>query len=72
MAPGDEIVDVSNTEDSIYDEKIKIADGALVYVSVEAIEIDAQTEKRLMRKIDMHVLPWLCGLNILQYMDKAV
>ncbi|KAK5117488.1 hypothetical protein LTR85_008873 [Meristemomyces frigidus] len=51
---------------------IKGADGVLQYASAEAIEVDEATNKRLVRKIDLHVLPWLCGLYVLQFLDKGV
>ncbi|OAL31255.1 hypothetical protein AYO20_08310 [Fonsecaea nubica] len=52
--------------------EIKGADGAYTYASAVALEIDEKTNKRLLRKIDWHVLPWLCGLYVLQYLDKGV
>ncbi|TFK56809.1 MFS transporter [Heliocybe sulcata] len=48
------------------------ADTALEYASASAITIDDQLNRRLLRKIDLHVLPWLCGLYVLQYLDKGV
>ncbi|KAK5133477.1 hypothetical protein LTR08_007719 [Meristemomyces frigidus] len=48
------------------------ADGVLKYASAEAIEVDEATNKRLLKKIDLHVLPWLCGLYVLQFLDKGV
>ncbi|KAK5111763.1 hypothetical protein LTR62_004683 [Meristemomyces frigidus] len=50
----------------------KGADGVLRYAAAIAVEIDEPTNKRLLRLIDYHVLPWLCGLYILQYLDKGV
>ncbi|KAI9739832.1 MAG: hypothetical protein M1834_006553 [Cirrosporium novae-zelandiae] len=52
--------------------ELKGADAVLVYASATAIDIDPETDKRLLRKIDLHVLPWLCVLYILQYLDKGV
>jgi ACS family allantoate permease-like MFS transporter len=52
--------------------EIKGADGAYSYASAVAVEIDEKTNKHLVRKIDWHVLPWLCGLYVLQYLDKGV
>lgn len=51
---------------------VKGVDKAYAYASVEAIEIDAKTNRYLLRKIDTHVLPWLLGLYILQYLDKGM
>ena len=51
---------------------LKGADGVLQYASAEAVGIDKATNKRLLRTIDLHVLPWLCGLYVLQFLDKGV
>lgn len=48
------------------------ADAALKYASAIAVSIDDELNARLLRKIDLHVLPWLCGLYVLQYLDKGV
>ncbi len=50
----------------------KGVDKAYVYASAEAIEIDEKTNRYLLRKIDLNVLPWLLGLYILQYLDKGM
>jgi ACS family allantoate permease-like MFS transporter len=42
------------------------ADGVLRYAAAEAIEVDEVTNKRLLWAIDIHVMPWLCGLYVLQ------
>ncbi|KAF9741169.1 hypothetical protein PMIN02_002376 [Paraphaeosphaeria minitans] len=34
-------------------------------------EIDAETNKRLLRKIDLHVMPLICIVYFLQYIDKT-
>ncbi|KAF2811382.1 MFS transporter [Mytilinidion resinicola] len=47
-------------------------DKYLAYANTNTIIIDEETNKKLCRKIDMNVLPWLCGLYILQYLDKGV
>lgn len=48
------------------------ADGALKYASSEAISIDEKTNKRLLWLTDSHVLPWLCALYFMQYLDKGI
>ncbi|KZT30966.1 MFS general substrate transporter [Neolentinus lepideus HHB14362 ss-1] len=48
------------------------ADAALRYASASVIQVDDVLNRRLRRKIDLHVLPWLCGLYVLQYLDKGV
>lgn len=52
--------------------ELKGADGVLQYASQESIEIDEDTNRRILRKIDWHIMPWLCGLYVLQYLDKGV
>jgi MFS transporter, ACS family, allantoate permease len=49
----------------------KGADQALEIVGDTLIEIDEATNRRLLRKIDWNVLPWLCTLYFLQYLDKG-
>jgi MFS transporter, ACS family, allantoate permease len=50
----------------------KGADKMFAYASADAMSIDEETNKKLVRKIDMNVLPWLCVLYVLQYLDKGV
>lgn len=52
--------------------EIKGADKVFGYASIEAISLSEEQNKHLVRKIDLHVLPWLCGLYVLQYLDKGV
>jgi hypothetical protein len=52
--------------------EVKGVDKMFAYASVDAISIDEATNRRLVRKIDSNVLPWLCVLYILQYLDKGV
>lgn len=33
--------------------------------------IDAETNKRLLRKIDLHIMPLICIVYFLQYIDKT-
>ena len=47
------------------------ADAALQYASAERIVIDEATNKRLLRLTDWHILPWLCALYFMQYLDKG-
>jgi hypothetical protein len=51
---------------------IKGVDKAFEYANSEAVSIDEKTNKYLLRKIDWNILPWLCGLYVLQYLDKGV
>ena len=68
------VLDISPTqaiEDDIYKEKVKAADVVFASANAETTPLEA-TNARLLRKINLHVLPWLCGLYMLQYMDKGV
>lgn len=51
---------------------LKGADKMFAYASASPISIDEEMNKRLVRKIDWHILPWLCLLYVLQYLDKGV
>ena len=72
-AKGSEISPVEHgADEEVYEEKAKGADAVFAYANAEATPLDEATNRRLLRKIDVHVLPWLCGLYMLQYMDKGV
>ncbi|KAL4907070.1 major facilitator superfamily domain-containing protein [Aspergillus multicolor] len=54
-------------------QKTKGADALLTYLDQsDAVVLDEATDRRLLRKVDTHILPWLCCLYILQYLDKGV
>lgn len=46
-------------------------DEASQFASGQAIEIDAETNSRILRKIDLHILSWIFGLYAPQYLDKT-
>lgn len=46
-------------------------DEALKYVNLTAMVIDEETDKRIRRNIDRRLLPWMCILYLLQYLDKT-
>jgi hypothetical protein len=48
------------------------ADAALRYAADERIAIDDETNRRLLRSTDLHILPWLCALYFMQYLDKGM
>lgn len=50
--------------------KITDADEAMKYVGDEAIEIDVATNRRILRKIDLCLMPIMCLLYCVQFMDK--
>jgi MFS transporter, ACS family, allantoate permease len=48
------------------------ADEAMkAFESGEVIEIDEATSRRLLRRIDMHMLPLMCVVYGLNYLDKT-
>lgn len=51
---------------------VKAADQVLEYANAEAIEVPDDVNRKILRKIDWHIMPWLCGLYVLQYIDKGV
>lgn len=52
--------------------EIEGADEVLRYASISSIEIDDATNRQILRKIDLNIMPWLMGLYVLQYLDKGV
>ena len=60
--PGDIISPVSSKD---FDETYE------VYKSQDAQEVDPQEARRVLRKIDLHILPLLMGTYMLQYLDKS-
>jgi hypothetical protein len=42
-----------------------------VYKQQDARELDPQEARRVLRKIDLHILPLLMGTYMLQYLDKS-
>jgi hypothetical protein len=64
------VIDNVNPEDS---KQITVgADAALQYAASERIIIDKETNQRLLRMTDLHILPWLCALYFMQYLDKGM
>lgn len=47
------------------------ADEAFKFVGHRRIDVDEETSKRICRKIDWHILPPMCLLYGLQYLDKT-
>ena len=37
----------------------------------EEIYIDPQAEKRLLRKLDLRLIPWLCLLYLISFLDRT-
>lgn len=42
-----------------------------VYKRQDARDIDPEEARRVLRKIDLHILPLLMGTYLLQYLDKS-
>lgn len=62
---GDNIISVVKSgNDAVYAENVKVADIAFEYADTEAIPLDDEINKRLLSKIDLRVIPWLCGLSL--------
>ena len=50
------------------------ADAALELIAgagTAGVAVDPETNKRLLRKIDLHILPLICIIYFLQYIDKT-
>jgi len=50
------------------------ADAALELIAGAGslgVAVDSETNKRLLRKIDLHILPLICIIYFLQYIDKT-
>ncbi|BDD56411.1 hypothetical protein MAP00_001870 [Monascus purpureus] len=60
--------DRSDAECQVEDERGQ--DEALEFAAHQ-VEISKETERNVRRKIDFHMLPWMCGLYLLQYLDKT-
>lgn len=58
-------------EDGVMKPVGKDADAALQFLSQGAIHIDEATDKRIRRTIDWHIMPWMFGIYMLQYLDKT-
>jgi hypothetical protein len=62
-------------EDAVVDEKVRPEDSAQriekALASFDDITIDAALDKRLTRKFDKHVVPWLFGLWLLAFIDRS-
>ncbi|KAL1636642.1 hypothetical protein SLS58_009696 [Diplodia intermedia] len=47
-------------------------DAALAFAAgCTMVPMDDATDRRVRRKIDRNLLPWMCGLYLLQYLDKT-
>ncbi|KAL4964518.1 putative MFS allantoate transporter [Aspergillus stella-maris] len=46
-------------------------DEALKYIHAVPVSYTEEDERRVRRKIDIYLLPWMCGLYLLQYLDKT-
>jgi MFS family permease len=68
-------IEVANTVNdgtsSIHKVSIKDETGALAIQALSQGEVDPEASKRVLRKIDMYILPFLCCTYALQFIDKT-
>lgn len=65
---------LKDVDDGMASSKVAVAnaDPALQYaLQGDAVTLDAATNRRICRKIDAHVLPWMFFLFAIQYFDKT-
>lgn len=48
----------------------KSSDGSPANESVNGVEIDYAAEKRLVRKLDIHIIPLIMLLYLLSFLDR--
>lgn len=63
-----DLSDLKHVDASHADEALKIIQGSEVSAP---IPLDPESEKRLLRKIDYHILPFMCLVNALNFLDKT-
>lgn len=64
--------DFKDVDDGMASSKVANADVALQYACQgDSVTLDAATNRRICRKIDTHVLPWMFFLFAIQYFDKT-
>ncbi|KAK5713747.1 hypothetical protein LTR17_017514 [Elasticomyces elasticus] len=69
-----DLVAASDVEADHHPEKALTAPGALddTYALYSADDvIDPEEARKVLRKIDWHILPLLCGTYLMQYLDKS-
>lgn len=49
----------------------KLGDVEAAHVSLAMGEIDPEVEKRVRRKLDMHIVPLLSALYLLAFLDRS-
>lgn len=47
------------------------ADPALMYTSADTVEFTEEEERSVLKKIDLHILPLLCWVYMIQFADKT-
>ncbi|KAH8902081.1 hypothetical protein BR93DRAFT_887917, partial [Coniochaeta sp. PMI_546] len=62
--------DVNDGTSSIHKVSIKDETGDLAIQALSLGDVDPAASKRVLRKIDMYILPFLCCTYALQFMDK--
>jgi hypothetical protein len=56
-----------NTPDEKWTESPPSASESIAQLAV----VDAATEKRLLRKLDMRVIPMICWIYLMNFMDRG-
>ncbi|KAL5342334.1 putative MFS allantoate transporter [Aspergillus crustosus] len=70
----EKVTTTPRAEDSEQDDIVKYEEGedeALKYIHAIPVSYTEEDERRVRRKIDFYMLPWMCGLYLLQYLDKT-
>ncbi|ODV95614.1 hypothetical protein PACTADRAFT_76070 [Pachysolen tannophilus NRRL Y-2460] len=61
----------SHTDHAEYDMKNDVDEAMYLALKSKGVTLDEITDKKLLRKIDFHILPLCCILYSIQYMDKT-
>ncbi|CAN6625671.1 allantoate permease [Trichomonascus vanleenenianus] len=69
--PDVEIGLVDNMEEKRIQSKNDIDEAYEIAQQSQGLEIDEETNKRLLRKIDLYICPLMCFVYAVQYMDKT-
>ncbi|KAL4875350.1 putative MFS allantoate transporter [Aspergillus karnatakaensis] len=70
----EKVTTAPRTDDSETGDIVKYHEGedeALKYIHTIPVSYTDEDEQRVRRKIDFYMLPWMCGLYLLQYLDKT-
>ncbi|KAI6090978.1 MFS transporter [Hypoxylon rubiginosum] len=71
VAVGDSAAYASEEASDMMKLNAKGVDEAGAFADAHGIVVDPETNKRILRKIDFRLMPIMCGLYLLQYLDKV-